>query len=142
MNKFQKILIPILGILCLYCTFIFIFDLQIVADITKKYHLPYFLVATLIIITSGVGVELGSRLILGLSRQKLVKITMFFSIYMFIIQFFITTVPGFSACNCISFSENLIRVLNWSRVEYSFIFTTCSLFCFFTVNKNTINHSV
>ena len=135
MKRFQNFLIPILGILCLYCTFIFIFDLQIIADITKRYHLPYILVAILIIITSGLGIELGSRLILETSKKKLVKITVFFSIYMLIIQFLITITPSFSACNCISFSENLMSILDWSRVKYSFIFTVYSFLCIYIVSK-------
>ena len=127
MNNFQKVSIYILGILCLYCTFMFIFDLQIVADITKKYHLPYIIGAVLIIITSGLGIELGSRLVLEAPKKKLVKITMCFSIYLLIIQFLITTFPGFSACGCISFKENLINIMDWSKVEYSGILLIWSI---------------
>jgi hypothetical protein len=124
MNKFLAVLrtlLPLsLGIYCLYCTFLFIFNLGILDSTFSKLNLPHILVITVVILTSGIGFELGIRLLTWTYRtERLLWLTFGFSAYVFLLQLTLTITPSISACKCTSISEAIMNILDWSKVEYS-----------------------
>lgn len=121
MNKFlERLLLPSLGIFFIYCTFLFVFNLNLLGNALHKIHGPHILAILIIIFTSGFGVEIGLRLIRQTTpERRFLKFALCFAVYMFALQIFLTITPSVSACHCVSLNESIMNVLDWSKVEYS-----------------------
>lgn len=123
MNKYlivlNKVLPLTLGVYCLYCTFAFIFNLNLLSGAFSKLSLPHFLLVAVVVATAGVGIELGFRLFTEGSTPKrwLLKFAFGFSAYIFILQLVLTITPSASACSCTTLSEVIMNITDWSRVE-------------------------
>lgn len=132
MNKIsanlKKLLLPSLGILFLYCTFLFICNLNLLDNASRKIHAPHIFEIVLLIITSGFGIEIGLRLIHKATPERwFLRFALGFAVYMFALQVFLTIMPNVSSCHCISFKESIMNILDWSEVEYSGILLVWSI---------------
>ncbi len=115
----KKTLPLTLAVYCLYITFAFIFNLELLKDSFNKLGMPHFLLVAVVILTSGVGIELGRRLFVehACSEQWLLRLAFGFSAYIFILQLVLTITPSVSACHCTTLSESIMNIADWSRVE-------------------------
>jgi len=123
MNRYiiilKKVLPVVLAVYCLYVTFSFIFNLELLKDSFDKLGMPHFLLVAAVIVTSGVGLQLGGSLLMKPPQpeRRLLLVAFWFSAYIFILQLVLTITPSVSACHCTTLSESIMNIADWSRVE-------------------------
>ena len=112
----------IIGLLYLYGTLSFLFDLEYVRGIFVRAHFPNPAMALLLIFFAGFGLVLGFALLAEkkLNREIMI-ISVVYSILFFALNFYLTAAPSMSSCHCISFKESLWSVKDWSKFEFALI---------------------
>lgn len=139
MSKAEGAVIFILGVFCLLCTLMFIFNLTTMEILIKENHFSAVCAAIIVILVSGIGIELGVRIILGFRHNKLIKIALIFSFLMLLIQLMFVILLNMSKCKCTTLSENIMAVSDWSKVEFSLFFFIYGLFTNFIINKGRMS---
>lgn len=136
MNRWMELLWFVLGGFCLVCTFMFIFNLKIIEELIRENHFPLVGAAMIVILSSGVGIELGARIILRNDPvHLLINLSLGFSAYLFLVQSMLTILPNMSKCKCFTLSENIISIPDWSLMQYSLFFFIYCLITRFILNK-------
>lgn len=118
----------------MYCTFDFIFNLEL---LNRTIIFPISIIITFI--TSGMGLGLSIQMLDENSHSKYLKYIVFsYSIYLFVIQLLITILPGMSKCHCVSLKEAIFSIQDWSRVELATILLVLSIIMiiFYKKEKN------
>lgn len=131
---FQKFLRYFYCIICMYCTFDFIFNLEL---LNRTIIFPISIIITFI--TSGMGLGLSIQMLDENFHSKYLKYIVFsYSIYLFVIQLLITILPGTSKCHCVSLKEVIFSIQDWSRVELATILLVLSIIMiiFYKKEKN------
>lgn len=135
MNRWMKLLWFVLGALCLVCTFMFIFNLRILEELIRENNFPLLGAAVIVVLSSGVGIELGARIILKNDPvHLLINLALGFSVYLFLVQSLLTILPNMSKCKCSTLSENIMSIPDWSLMQYSLLFFIDCLIMRFILN--------
>ena len=111
-----------IGLLYLYGTLSFLFDLEYVRSVFIRSNFPNPVMALLLIVFAGFGLMLGFAFISEKKqRSGTLLISVVYSLLLLVLNFYLTAAPSMSTCHCISFKESLWSVKDWSRVEFALV---------------------
>lgn len=126
-NGVFKVIIFISGVILLGGIFDFIRRIEQVKDAVNRVGWSQIATGVIIVITVGVGINLGVRLLNFICDGWSLLISLCFAVYFLVLQLFLAIAPAATACHCTSFSEALMNIGDWSRVEYAFLLLAVNL---------------
>lgn len=128
------------GIFSLYCTVLFIFHLDILNNVVIRLQLPFICAVVIIIVTSGVGINIGLKLLRYRTHRWQLIVSNVFAGYFLALQLVLTITPSASACHCLSFSEVIMNINNWDSVIYALLLLTCNVATWYASKLKTRDH--
>ena len=129
----------ITGLWCLICTFLFVYHLDLLINVAGKLKMSYIISATTVIITSGIGINVGIHLLYRFHAKWRLVISLLFSIYLLFLQLLLTIVPSASSCKCTSWRDSIVNIQDWSRVEYAAILFVMNILLWVIMKKRFAN---
>lgn len=123
------------GAFSLYCTLLFLRQIGVFGETARKFHLPYYAAAAIVVLTAGAGINIGVSLLLQKEERWLFHASGIFSIYFLLLQLLLTILPGVSSCKCTTLSESLMSITDWNGVTLGFALLAVNGFTLFIHRK-------
>ena len=123
-DKLKSVVPPVLAFLLgaffIYMVCAFLSDLSSIYSVLLRGNWNSLLMVMLVVVISGFGLFFGLTCLFARRiRREAVRMSVIYSAFLLVANFYFTALPGMSTCRCIRFKEYILSVKDWSSVELS-----------------------